>query len=71
MVFLNSQRAKLYHVGIRGRVSRATLADASERRDWRLIETLGQRSIAIAVELYRDEDSRGNASPWMFRRKLF
>lgn len=53
---LNSQRAKLYHVGIRNRVSRATLADASERRDWRLFEALGQRLIAVALELYRDED---------------
>jgi hypothetical protein len=53
---LNSQRAKLYHVGIRHRVSRTTLADAGERRDWRLFEALGQRLIAIALELYRDED---------------
>jgi hypothetical protein len=53
---LNSQRAKLYHVGIRNRVSRTTLADAGERRDWRLFEALGQRLIAIALELYRDED---------------
>lgn len=53
---LNSQRTKLYHVGIRSRVSRTTLADANERRDWRLFEALGQRLIAIALELYRDED---------------
>ncbi len=44
---LNSQRTKLYHVGIRSRVSRTTLADANERRDWRLFEALGQRLIAI------------------------
>ena len=53
---LNSQRAKLYHVGIRSRVSRTTLADANERRDWRLFEALGQRLIAIALDMYRDED---------------
>jgi len=53
---LNSQRAKLYHVGIRSRVSRTTLADANERRDWRLFESLGQRLIAIALDLHRDED---------------
>ena len=40
---LNAQRSKLYHIGIRGRVSRSTLADAAERRDWRLFEALGQR----------------------------
>jgi hypothetical protein len=53
---LNSQRSKLYHIGIRARVSKSTLADANERRDWRLFETLGQRLITIALELYRDED---------------
>ncbi len=34
---LNSQRSKLYHIGIRARVSKSTLADANKRRDWRLI----------------------------------
>jgi hypothetical protein len=54
---LNSQRAKLYHVGIRSRISRSTLAEANERRDWRLFEALGHRLIAAALELYRDEDT--------------
>lgn len=53
---LNSQRAKLYHIGIRSKISRSTLADANERRDWRLFEALGHRLIATAVELYRGED---------------
>ena len=53
---LNSQRAKLYHIGIRSRISRSTLADANERRDWRLFEALGHRLIATAVELYHGED---------------
>ena len=56
MVCLNSQRRKLYHVGIRGRVARSTLADANELRDWQLFEALGHRLIAIAADLYRDED---------------
>jgi uncharacterized protein DUF4372 len=42
---LNSQRSKLYHIGIRGKISRSTLADANERRDWRLFEALGHRLI--------------------------
>ena len=54
---LNSQRSKLYHIGIRGKISRSTLADANERRDWRLFEALGQRLIATAVELYHGQDS--------------
>jgi hypothetical protein len=53
---LNSQRAKLYHIGIRSKISRSTLADANERRDWRLFEALGHRLIATAVELYQGED---------------
>lgn len=33
VVCLNSQRSKLYHIGIRGKISRSTLAEANERRD--------------------------------------
>jgi hypothetical protein len=44
-------------IGIRGKISRSTLADANERRDWRLFEALGQRLIATAVELYHGQDS--------------
>ncbi len=33
---LRAQRNKLYHMGIRSDVSRSTLADANERRDWRI-----------------------------------
>ena len=53
---LNSQKSKLYHIGIRSKVSRSTLADANERRDWQLFEALGHRLISMALELYRDED---------------
>src|SRR5579864_2520129 len=31
---------KLYHLGIRGRISRSTLADANEKRDWRIYADL-------------------------------
>jgi len=53
---LNSQRSKLYHLGICGKISRSTLADANERRDWRFFEAFGHRLIATAVELYQSED---------------
>ena len=33
---LRSQQRRLYHLGIRGKVSRSTLADANESRDWRI-----------------------------------
>ena len=54
---LNSHRSKLYHLGIRGKVSRSTLAEANERRDWQLFEALGRRLIATAVDLYQGEDT--------------
>jgi hypothetical protein len=53
---LNAQRSRLYHIGLRGPVSRSTLADANERRDYRLFEALGQRLMVIALALYQDED---------------
>lgn len=53
---LNSQGTKLYHAGLRQRVSRSTLADANERRNAELFEALGQRLIAMALAAYQDED---------------
>jgi len=52
---LRAQIAKLYHMGIRGRVSRSTLADANEVRDWRIYAEFAQRLIAIARGLYVNE----------------
>jgi Domain of unknown function (DUF4372) len=52
---LRAQRPKLYHMGICGHVSRATLADANERRDWRIHADFAQDLIAIARRLYRDD----------------
>jgi len=53
---LNSHREKLYHVGFRGHVSRSTLADANERRDYRIYQEFGYYLINIAQRLYRNED---------------
>jgi len=52
---LRAQIVKLYHLGIRGRVSRSTLADANEVRDWRIYAEFAQRLIGIARGLYVDE----------------
>jgi len=51
---LRAQRPKLYHMGFRGRVSRTTLADANEARDWRIYRDFAQVLIARARDLYRD-----------------
>jgi IS4 transposase len=45
----------LYHLGIRGRVSRSTLADANEKRDWRIYAAFAQKVIAVARRLYADD----------------
>jgi hypothetical protein len=52
---LNSHREKLYHIGFRCDVSRTTLADANERRDWRIFQDFGLVLIGIAQRLYQDE----------------
>lgn len=52
---LNSHKEKLYHIGFRGDISRTTLADANERRDWRIFQDFGQVLIGIAQELYKGD----------------
>jgi len=53
---LRSRRDKLYHLGIRGRISRSTLAEANEKRDWRMYADFCQILISQARSLYADED---------------
>lgn len=53
---LNSHHEKLYHIGFRGKVSRTTLADANEIRDYRIFQDFGYVLIGLAQELYKDED---------------
>jgi hypothetical protein len=53
---LSAQAPKLYHMGMRTPVARSTLADANERRDWRIYAELAQRLIIQARALYASED---------------
>ena len=53
---LRAVSGKLYHAGIRGRISRSTMADANERRDWRIYADFSQVVIGTARELDIDED---------------
>jgi hypothetical protein len=46
---------KLYHMGIRGKISRSTLADANEKRDWRIYADFAQLLIHKAKKLYINE----------------
>ena len=52
---LRAVEQKLYHMGIRGNVSRSTLAEANEHRDWRIYADLAQILIHTARELYANE----------------
>ena len=52
---LRAMRPRLYHMGIRGRVARSTLADANEARDWRIAADFAQVLIGIAKPLYATE----------------
>lgn len=55
VVCLNALAPKLYHMGIRGRIRRSTLADANEKRDWRIYGDFAQALIARARPLYARE----------------
>ena len=53
---LRSLKNKLYHLGIRGKVSRSTLADANNTRDWRIYADFAQILIHQARNLYSNDD---------------
>ena len=56
-VCLRAVPTYLYHMGFRCKtIARATLADANEKRDWRLFADFAQLLIAEARDLYADED---------------
>jgi transposase len=49
---LRSMSGRLYHMGFRGKISRSTLADANESRDWRIYADFSMILISRARELY-------------------
>ena len=53
---LRAMKEKLYHMGIRGKISRSTLADANENRDWRIYCDFAQILIHQARQLYASDD---------------
>jgi len=53
---LRANQAKLYHMGIRGRVSRNTLANANSVRDWRIYADFAHFLIRQAKQLYRNDE---------------
>ena len=54
---LRANASKLYHFGIRGGIARSTLADANEKRDWRIFQDVGLSLIDDARKLYATASS--------------
>jgi hypothetical protein len=55
VICLRAQQRKLYHLGLRGPVSRSTLANANEQRDWRIYAEFALVLITEARPLYHDD----------------
>lgn len=55
VVCLRSHQDKLYHLGFRSSISRSTLADANEKRDWRIYRDFAQILIHETRALYYDD----------------
>jgi len=53
---LRSNSEKLYHMGIKGNVSRTNLARANETRDWKIFARFANHLIQEALSLYAKED---------------
>jgi hypothetical protein len=53
---LNARAEALYHLGFTQPVSRSTLAEANQRRDWRMWEELAKGLITKARKLYVGEE---------------
>ena len=53
---LRAFELKLYHMGIRGKIAKSTMADANETRDWRIYADFAQILIRTARKLYVKDD---------------
>jgi len=54
-ISLRAQEEKLYHCGIKGKVSRSTLSDANDNRDYRIFQDFGFLLIKEAKKLYKKD----------------
>lgn len=52
---LRAAKQKTYHMGIRGKISRNTLAHANQTRDWRIYSDFAQVLIRKARQLYAND----------------
>jgi hypothetical protein len=56
VVCLQAMQNKLHHVGIQSRIAKSTLAEANEKRDWRIYCDFAQVLIGKARKLYANDD---------------
>jgi len=54
---LHTMQCKLYHVGLRSKIARSTIADANESRDWRIFADFCHILIQWAERLYQDDNN--------------
>jgi len=54
---LHTMQSKLYHVGLRSKIARSTIADANESRDWRIFADFCHVLIRWAETLYQDNEA--------------
>lgn len=63
---LHAQNRKVFHMGIRSKVCKSTLADANEIRDWRIYSDLALSLIATARKLYSTETFLGELNETVY-----
>ena len=63
---LQAQNRKVFHMGIRSKVRKSTLADANEIRDWRIYSDLALSLIATARKLYSTEPFLGELNETVY-----
>lgn len=54
---LNSISNRLYHCGLKNQIAKSTLADANEKRDWRIYSNFSQKLIIEARALYKEDNN--------------
>jgi hypothetical protein len=52
---LRAKKNKLYHLGIRGKISRSTIADANDKRNWRIYQDFAMLLINQARTVYTND----------------
>ena len=63
---LRAMQNKLHHIGIQSNISRSTLADANEKRDYRIYADFALILINEAKELYKDEKLFGELNATIY-----